>query len=239
MLYGDLGRYPLSIMLKKRIIGFWYKLTHYNYNLSSVLYKYLYKDFSVNGHQYGWFSNVKSILDACGLSYIWQSQYFPGSKYALLNLVETSLKDQYRQNWNSDIVSSSKCINYRIYKSEFRLENCYINVHDNLMQPLVDFRLCNNHLPIEKGRWLGIDRNDRKCNLCTCNEIGDEFHYLLRCPYFMNARKMYLPTINMQNVNILTFKNIMCENDPHKIDNLSKYLKIVCKTFKNPPGNNI
>ena len=26
MLYGDLGRFPLIICIKKRIIGFWYKL---------------------------------------------------------------------------------------------------------------------------------------------------------------------------------------------------------------------
>ena len=28
-----------------------------------------------------------------------------------------------------------------------------------------------------------IPRENRKCNLCNLEEIGDEFHYILNCPY--------------------------------------------------------
>ena len=35
--------------------------------------------------------------------------------------------------------------------------------------------MCNNYLPIENLRWAGIDRDDRKCNLCDKRDIGDEF----------------------------------------------------------------
>ena len=109
---------------------------------------------------YGWLSNVKNIFDECGLSYIWQSQHYEGSKQSLVNIVELSLKDQYKQKWNSDVYNSSKCSNYRIYKIEHELEQFYLNVDANVVSSLVNFRLCNNHLPIEKGRWLGLERND-------------------------------------------------------------------------------
>ena len=237
MLYGDLGRFPLSIMIKKRIIGFWYKLTHNNYNLSSILYKILCKDFVVNGKHYGWISNVKNIFDECGLSYIWQSQYYAGTKESLVRTVELSLKDQYKQKWNNDVHESSKCSNYRIYKIEHKLEHFYLDLDVNLVSSLVNFRLCNNHLPIEKGRWLGLDRNARKCNLCNLNEIGDEFHYLLCCPYFANERKKYLPSVKRHNINVITFQNIMCENDTQKLTNLSTFVKRICKVFRTPPGN--
>ena len=92
-------------------------------------------------------------------------------------------------------------------------------------------------MPIEKGRWLGIDRNERKCQLCTLNEVGDEFHYLLNCPHFVNERSRYLPFINRNTINILTFRNVMCENDSLKLNNLSRFVNIICKAFKNPPGN--
>ena len=43
MLYGDLGRYPLSIMIKKCIIGVWYKLTHNQYNVIHFVKDSIYK----------------------------------------------------------------------------------------------------------------------------------------------------------------------------------------------------
>ena len=54
---------------------------------------------------------------------------------------------------------------------------------------LVNYRMCNNCLPIETGRWSGLDRSQRKCNLCNIDDIGDEFHYIFRCPYFAVIRK--------------------------------------------------
>ena len=44
---------------------------------------------------------------------------------------------------------------------------------------LCRFRICNLHLPIESGRWVNIIRNERICNHCKKQEIGDEFHYIL------------------------------------------------------------
>jgi len=41
MLYGELGRYPISINIKKRIVGFWYNLINRENKLSSILYIFL------------------------------------------------------------------------------------------------------------------------------------------------------------------------------------------------------
>ena len=49
MIYGDLGRYPLSTVIKKRIISFWSKLVNGNINrLSSSLYRILLDDVLTN-----------------------------------------------------------------------------------------------------------------------------------------------------------------------------------------------
>ena len=43
----------------------------------------------------------------------------------------------------------------------------------------------NHFLPVETGRWEGIDISDRTCALCeNVNEIADEYHYILMCPFF-------------------------------------------------------
>ncbi|KAL4233948.1 hypothetical protein ACF0H5_005603 [Mactra antiquata] len=238
MLYGDLGRFPLDITIKKRIIGYWYKLTHNQYLLSSNLYRVVHNDFSVNNKIYPWLSNVKKIFDECGLSYIWQGQYFQGSKHELLNLLEISLKDQYRQSWSNAIFESAKCLNYRTYKTEHTLEKFYTELPNQFLQPFINFRLCNNYLPVEKGRWIGLDRNDRKCFLCNLNDIGDEFHYILQCKFFKNERHKFLPFVNFRKSNILIFKRIMNEENVDRLTQICKFIKIILKTFNNPPGFN-
>jgi hypothetical protein len=54
------------------------------------------------------------------------------------------------------------------------------------------FRTTNHHLPIEKGRHLGIERNLRTGTHCNKNIIGDEFHYLLECDTFKEIRTKML-----------------------------------------------
>ena len=60
-------------------------------------------------------------------------------------------------------------------------------------------------MPIEWGRFLGTSRDDRICELCFHNKIGDEYHYLLECSYFSDARRVYLPR------NLLAIPNTDCK----------------------------
>ena len=52
-------------------------------------------------------------------------------------------------------------------------------------------RLSSHQLAIEKGRHLNIERNQRKCSLCT-SDIEDEFHFNLICPAYIDLRKTYI-----------------------------------------------
>ena len=49
------------------------------------------------------------------LPYIWQSQFFNGSKH-MLSRIETTLLSQSKQKWQSDVHTSSKCF----YLSQFK-----------------------------------------------------------------------------------------------------------------------
>ena len=55
------------------------------------------------------------------------------------------------------------------------------------------FRCTNHKLPIEKGRFLGIARDDRICNHCNSAKLGDEFHYIFECDYLKTERKKIIP----------------------------------------------
>ena len=41
------------------------------------------------------------------------------------------------------------------------------------------FRLGSHNLPIEKGRWRRLNREERVC--ANCNVVGDEHHVLYDC----------------------------------------------------------
>ena len=63
MVYGELGRYPLEIRVKLRMVSFWTKLVQSENKRSSNLYRLMLQihDFK---------SCVMSIFDNTGLSYI-------------------------------------------------------------------------------------------------------------------------------------------------------------------------
>jgi len=59
MLY--LGRVPLSIRIKKRVIGYWYDITNSDNKLSSIVYRLILQDNVHTSHSYEWLKFVKTI----------------------------------------------------------------------------------------------------------------------------------------------------------------------------------
>jgi hypothetical protein len=58
---------------------------------------------------------------------------------------------------------------------------------------------------------MNIPRNERICNYCDFKEIGDEFHYILKCKdnVLKEERKRCLKVTQIQNAKIISFKQIM------------------------------
>ena len=70
MVYGELGRFPLIINIKVRMISFWAKL-----HFSQTMDKFATKMYVLaSRHNLPWVNYVKNILDDCGLSYLWTTQ---------------------------------------------------------------------------------------------------------------------------------------------------------------------
>lgn len=94
------------------------------------------------------------------------------------------------------------------------------------------FRTSNHKFPIEKGRWENIDHADRKCNLCQKNDIGDEFHYLLVCPFFKSERNHAVDRYYYRNPNIVKFKELLTIKNETKLVRLSKFMGSIMDVFK-------
>ena len=68
MLYGEVGRYPISITIKCRMIAFWTKLLSNHNKISSKIYFYMLRQ-QINNSK--WLNKIKEILDSVGLSDFW------------------------------------------------------------------------------------------------------------------------------------------------------------------------
>ena len=68
------------------------------------------------------------------------------------------------------------------------------------------FRTTNHYLPIETGRWINIDRGNGYCNLCNCQKLGDEYHYVLTCSSLNEKKKnSFFQNIFMKRHNVVKF----------------------------------
>ena len=88
-MYGELGRFPNSINIKVRMNSFRCKLIlTQGDKLSSHTFCLL--------RNYSWCNFIKSILNECGLSYIWQTGQ-PVNTPGLQKVVFNTLHDQFKQ----------------------------------------------------------------------------------------------------------------------------------------------
>ena len=60
---------------------------------------------------------------------------------------------------------------------------------------IVKFRCSNHKLAIGTGRYVGVMREDRHCDMCSMNTLGDEYHLFFECnnPDVEMLRRQYVP----------------------------------------------
>ena len=114
------------------------------------------------------------------------------------HILKLNLRDIFIQNWFSQIENSSRCEFYGVFKREFKLESYLLNLSPYEREVLTKSRCCNLKLPIETGRWESIPRDNRLCQLCNLQNIGNEYNYLFEC----NTVKMK-GMISICNINLM------------------------------------
>ena len=235
MLYGELGVTPISLQINSRVLLYWSKLLNcqhdYPCKINVILYKMLYTLCQNDNVSFPWHKYVQNSLDDLGMSNLWHNQVVD-SVPMFKRYVQTRIKDQYIQCWNSIVDSSSKCINYRIFKHNFELEKYFNLLPSHLSNILCKFRCCNHKMPIETGRYYGVDRDRRYCQLCNIFLIGDEFHYLFTCSYFRIDRRKYIDRYFYENPNTYKFSQLMNSECKRTLLKLSLFCKIVLQSLK-------
>ncbi len=115
MIYGELGRYPISISVNIRKISNWAKMLCCNDKLNTIWYHVMNNWYSSNADfNFPLLSSVKCILQDTRLYYIWLSQSLLTIVWLKTN-VQLILIDQFKQLWWGSAVDSSKGYNYITY----------------------------------------------------------------------------------------------------------------------------
>ncbi|XP_067652478.1 uncharacterized protein [Haliotis asinina] len=191
MVYGECGRYPMSLFTSIKVIKYWLKLLNMPpYRLPKKCYNMLVL-FDRNGHT-NWVTAIRKFLFSKGFGYVWNNQYVD-FKNLFISELTRRLKDMYLHEWFENMSLSSKCLYYRMIKYNLDQE-MYLSVINvkKFRTALSRFRCSSHNLYIESGRFRAIDRENRICKLCDQCAIEDEYHFLLICPVYTRLRNLYI-----------------------------------------------
>ena len=123
-------------------------------------------------------------------------------------------------------------ITIEMFKHFFQYEACLNVLPQNLAKIFMKFRLLNHKLPIQKGRFLSIERNNRLCEKCNMNDIGDEFHYSFVCPSLSNARKQFLKPYYRHHPNAIKFSSLFNSKNKSVLKGLTEFIKVILQTVQ-------
>jgi hypothetical protein len=235
MVLGELGKLPLEFNVKLRMLMYWFKIvtSKKGEKFSHTMYHFHMKLDERNTPESDWVTEVRKLFNELGLTDIYLNQKNLNlSKDSFKLLVEQRLKDSYIQKWYTSVENDASCVTYRLFKTEFKTEEYLSNCNFSVAKQLVKFRVLNHNLPVEKLKYSGIERQNRRCNLCPANELGDEFHYLFTCSFFKEERNLYVKKYYYKHPNVLKFKDLLCTVNARQTANIVKFIKIVNSVLK-------
>ena len=151
-------------------------------------------------------------------------------------MIKARLIVQNLQIWHSNLQQSSKGRNYEVIKGGIELESYFLKLQPKYYIPIVKFRTGNHHFPFETYRWEGFPLSERKCPLCDNNDIGDEFHYLIKCNFFTDLERQYIHKYYYTRTNILKYKELLSLTSPGKLIKLSTFIRILINQFTRRPS---
>ena len=123
------------------------------------------------------------------------------------------LSDIGAQSWNTETRTNGLCTTYRIFKKTQSFEKYLVELDPKDRINLCKFRCGSHRLPINTGRFVNINRDERICGV----KRGDEFHYLFECQALKVERSECLEKITelgqTRSYSILRTKK-SCQNLP-------------------------
>ena len=228
MVYGEVGKLPLQVTIDKHMINYWIRLLNKDItSYASIIYTITLKLFISGEYKTQWLSRVKGILDNCGLSYIWLNQNFIDNSQCK-SIIHKRIEDMAHQKWYIDLSNSSMCITYKLFKTQLHFEKYLLNPNCKDRINLTKLRCSNSKIPIYSTIYM---YDTQKCTLCNMDALGDEYHYVLICPFFKQIREQYLKSYYYRRPSHLKLEQLLCSSNNSVLLKLAKFSTIILKEF--------
>ncbi len=142
--------------------------------------------------------------------------------------------DQWISAWYHNVSTNAIYNNYDTFKGVYEQEPYLTKLTKNSRILLTRFRTCNNRLPVNIGRYAGVNREERVCTLCNDNVIAHEFHVLLKCSNkeLVRWRDMYVPSYYTHRPTIFKFTELLQNANVNILTNLSVFTKLIMGKFR-------
>ena len=230
-IYGELGRTPLLIERKGRIIKYWLNLVIYKKH--TIMYE-VYEKLNNANINTSWVSLIKNTLENLGFAGVWTSQGVQNLE-GFLKLCKMRLKDNFIQEWQTSLNDSPEAYIYKHLKSDFNMSTYFTKINIAKYRTAYCQFLCRNHnLAVITGKWHkphAIPYKDRICQ--TCNTIEDEYHVILECTRFQDLRFKYIKKYYYTRPSMLKLTQLLSCTNKNVIRNLSVYiykLMVICRS---------
>lgn len=185
---AEVGMLPYKQIATYRVIKLWTSIMRRKIPI-------LYNAYVLVKNLPGWGRSVKSTLNKLGYSEVWMIEEIGDEKSFLID-VWMKIKDCYTQEFDRIIRTMPRLsVLTNLTENPCRISE-YLTLLPNssTRKAMTRFRVSGHKLEIETGRWnkpVPIPRLDRICAMCNTNSIGDELHFLLKCPDLEYLRSGY------------------------------------------------
>ena len=100
---------------------------------------------------------------------------------------------------------------------------------------IVQMRTSTHRLRIETGRYgrNRVDRHERLCQVCSSNDIEDEFHFLFKCVCYNDIRRRRIKPYYWNNPSVFKLIKLLNSTSSVELINLAIYIKDAYKIRNN------
>ena len=242
---GELGVYHLNIEIYIRMVKFFFHLGKLIKDGNGLIDSAVKECYTVwkRGDNYSkqlsWLTAVFYLFEMAGHRYYSISNYFELDEERVIKNLRSELQRLFHQHFFKTISSSKKLEPiYSKVKKEFKEESYLSDVdYHKYRSAISKFRISAHNLPIEKGRWNGCDKADRKCTRCINHELGDEKHYLFFCndPDIVKMRSNFIKENSLKGIqrrNAVSYMETMLSCKQGILTSVAKFLQGIIEVLK-------
>ncbi len=188
LVYGETGRYPLSVNMALKTVKFWLRVV----SMSGERYTRKAYNMLFSMDEQGketWVTTVRTFLILHGFEDVWLLQSV-GDVTCFLACLKQKLIHKALSNWQVHINTSDRFIVYRNFKSVIMTETYLTVVEQKHLRDLYcRFRLGISDLLCHSKRYSTSSTMCPMCSECSENEL----HFLFECPAYDKLRTRYVP----------------------------------------------